>query len=194
MSTAEQRQKPTKERLRQAKGEHERVVMEHVYPDGRKETATTERMLDGSVLDRLASRGSITGDQYNAGAVFYADWYASGLAASGVVDLEKPIVDNSPKPDPTSRMDAQTRYAKAVKAIGIVHSLPLTCMILSEESLEAYGRRRLGYKNPKDCRTAAVTALRISLDALDMYYHGDRRHRYGASHVSGYRPEIKPGY
>lgn len=179
----------TPQRIAQAKGEFEEVNTE---TEARHTGYTnTVRMLDGSILDRLASRGSISGDQYHAGVRFYRDWYASGLAASGVVDVEKPVVDNSPKPDPVARLDAATRYAQAVKALGISNSNVLTSVVLSEEPPAQYGHRRFGYKDAKAALFATIGALKCALDELDWHYHGKRRSHLNNSHVSDYRPTIR---
>lgn len=71
---------PTIERLRKAGRD-----VEAFTPDENLHHKAI-RLLDGHVLARLAVRGTITGDQQGAGTQFYADWYTSGLAASGVID------------------------------------------------------------------------------------------------------------
>lgn len=81
---------PTPERLARAGKDVEPVNTE---PDTNPNYKNTVRLLDGSILDTLASRGVITGDQYGAGSQFYSDWYYSGLANSGVIDPCRVVVD-----------------------------------------------------------------------------------------------------
>lgn len=181
---------PTRERLARA-GDDVEVVIIDDKEEGR--TVATLRMLDGSVLDMLLSRGTITGDQYHAGAGFYQDWYLSGLAASGVIDPTRVVVDGSGRTLTTDRqLDAMTRYKDAVKALGITHGLVMQSIVLLEETLEAFGRRRYGYAKAKLAKTASITALRNALDELDLHYHGKRERRLRHGHTTDYRPAIKP--
>lgn len=180
---------PTPQREKIAAGDVDREALLTV--DG--ETVVTIRMLDGSLLDMLLSRGQIDGDQYHAGGQFYADWYYSGLATSGVIDPMKDHVDNSPGAGESDRrLDAMTRHKNAIQALGMTLSQHVVCMLLNEEKPESYGRRRYGRKSPKLAKTSALDALKDALDALDIHYNGPRRNRQRAGHVAGYRPNIGP--
>lgn len=177
---------PTPERLARAAGDVDFVIVEDKE---RNETVSTIRMLDGSVLDMLVSRGAVTGDQYHAGARFYEDWYLSGLAASGVIDPTRVIVDGSGRTHTTERqLAAMTRYKDAVKALGMSHGIVMQCVVLAEEKLEEFGRRRYGYSQAKLAKTAAITALRDALDELDHHYNGPRKVRSRHTHATDYRP------
>jgi hypothetical protein len=159
---------PTLERLAKAKGHYD----EFITDSGRR----TKRMLDGDVLELLNGRGSITGDQYVAGKTFYQDWYKSGLAASGVVDVAREVVDGGThKPVSDHQLDALFRWKRAVQAIGIVHSKPVICLVLCDEPLLDYGRRVFRRQQEKQATVAAITALQLGLQALDYHYHGQRR-------------------
>lgn len=185
--TADRTIGPTAERLAKA-GED----VEAFTPD----TSTNFRairMLDGHVLERLASRSVITGDQYQAGMRFYADWYFGGLAASGVIDPGRIIVDGGIQEQVSKRkMEAAHRWGHAVRAVGKVHSLVLIDVVLHETSLEAYGRRRYGSSSPKIAKRDATVALMDALESLDHHYYGMRNVKTRASHVDGYRPIIVP--
>lgn len=180
---------PTPQREQVAAGDIDREALLTV--DG--ETVVTIRMLDGSLLDMLLSRGQIDGDQYHAGVQFYADWYYSGLATSGVIDPMKDHVDNGAgASESDKRLDAMTRHKNAVQALGQTLSQHVICMLLNEESPESYGRRRYGRKSPKLAKTSAIDALKDALNALDVHFNGPRRNRQRTSHADGYRPDIGP--
>jgi len=149
------------------------------------------RLLDDHVLESLQSRRRISGDEYNAGMRFYGDWYMAGLSDSGVIDPGRVIVDGG-KFDNVSdvKLSAMTRHHRALQALGLIVSHVLTCVLLTEESLEAYGHRVCGYKNSKQAKLAATERLKQSLAALDYYYYGQRHTRMQAGHVDGYRPVI----
>jgi len=148
------------------------------------------RMLDGHVLERMASQGAISGDQYNAGVQFYGDWYYSGLAASGVIDPGRVVVDGGQiMHESDVRLAAMTRWKRAVQAIGIVHCQVLTDVVLNEMTMEAYGRK-LGQAAPKLAKLAARVALIGALTELDHHYYGQRQSKQRASHASDYRPGI----
>jgi len=174
---------PTKERLRKA-GE---AFEDFITDTG----ARTKRMLDGSVLDKLVSRRSITGDQYTAGAQLYKDWYLAGFASSGVIDPGAVVVDGGKADMVNDRtLDAAGRFAKAILAIGKVHSHPLINIILLEEPMVQYGWKRHGYKNDDYAKLAAIVDLRSALTALDLYYYGHKKTKGGSSHAADYRPSI----
>jgi hypothetical protein len=151
------------------------------------------RMLDGHPLERLASRGVITGDQYHAGTRFYGDWYYSGLAASGVIDPAREVVDGGVIMHESDRkLAAMTAYKRAVQAIGVIHSTVITDLVLLEQPVEDWGRRWFGQKAPKLAKAQAHAALILALTALDHHYYGQRQNRAHVSHVDGYRPGIVP--
>ena len=182
---------PTKERLRKARDEWERNVIE-IGEGESKVSSLTYRMLDGSVLDNLASRKVITGDQYTAGVQLYQDWYLAGFASSGVIDPSRDVVDGGVIAGANDRvLDAAGRFAKALLAVGKVHSHPLINIILIEQPLNEYGLRRFSIKDEKDARLKAITALQLALEQLDYHYYGQRKTRGGSSHVADYRPSIQ---
>lgn len=175
---------PTKERLRKAGDE----IEDFVTDTGK----LTRRMLDGSVLDNLASRKVITGDQYTAGVQLYEDWYLARFASSGVIDPSKDVVDGGMIAGANDRvLDAAGRFAKALIAVGKVHSHPLINIILIEESLTIYGQKRFSIKDEKDARLKAITALQLALEQLDFHYYGHRHTKGGHSHAPDYRPSIQ---
>lgn len=176
---------PTPERLKLA-GD---AVEDFVTDTGRH----TVRMMDDSVLDYLNNRGCITGDQYHAGSQFYADWYYSGLANSGVIDPGRVVVDGGPGAQASDKkLDAMTRWKDAVQAVGRVHSAVLVAVVLLGERLDHYGRRRFKQTNRERQRLTAITALQLALEALDGHYYGKRRARTVSAHAEGYRPGIEP--
>lgn len=180
----------TPDRLKKAGDEWERNVIEMGEGEN-KVSSLTYRMLDGSVLDNLASRKVITGDQYTAGVQLYQDWYLAGFASSGVIDPSKDVVDGGVIAGANDRvLDAAGRFAKALIAVGKVHSHPLINIILIEQPLNEYGLRRFAIKDEKDARLKAITALQLALEQLDYHYYGQRKTRSGSSHLDDYRPNI----
>lgn len=176
---------PTPERLRKAGRD-----VEAFTPDESIHHRAI-RMLDGHVLARLVSRAVITGDQFNAGTQFYGDWYTSGLAASGVIDPGRVIVDGGdPMRESDRKLAAMTRYKRAVQAIGLIHSTVLTDLLLLEQNLEAWGRRWRGYKNRKQAIQCAQDALVFALDALVNHYYGRRHMAPSYGMVAGAKPVV----
>lgn len=173
---------PTPERLHRA-GDH---VTTHKTSEGR----TAIRFTDSDILEHMESRGMIDADQYACGKRWAGDWYQAGLAASGVVDPGRVIVDGgNPEPGIIQRMEHAHHWAKACKAIGPVHCHPLTDMVLLEMPATVYAMRHLGHRDPKDARLAAYTLLRSSLDALVLHYLGARRQQSRYSRGGGDRQD-----
>jgi hypothetical protein len=177
---------PTRERLAKALEDQ----IEIVTPD-ESEHWRAIRMLDANALEYLRARQCITGGQYEAGHRFYSDWYHAGLAASGVIDPGRVIVDGGNRDAVAERrLEALHAWQRAVQGVGLIHSTILSDILLSEERLESWGRRRRGQNNPKLARHAAITALSLALEALELYYYPPRLDRTRASHAPDYRPTI----
>ncbi len=154
---------------------------------------TGVRMTDSDILGHLASRSVISQDQLAAGERYYKSWYRAGLAASGVVDPERVIVDGgNPEPAASMRLEALGDWASATKAIGKILAHPLIEMVLFEETATVYAMKYLRKRDPKDCRLAAYTVLGLSLDALVMHYMGPKRARSHYAMADGARPVIHP--
>lgn len=185
---------PTKERLRHA-GED----VEAFSPDENVNFKTL-RMLDGSPLEKLATAGrnndrkGITGEQYHAGARYFADAFHAQLLASGVIDPTKQRVDCEGYKDiPDRRLAAQTRFNRACKAIGPVHQFVLDDVVLAESPIHVFADRFRQFSRHRDRMVAALTALRMALDALDIHYNGNRRMAQAYhSHADNYRPTLSP--
>lgn len=178
---------PTPERLRMAGEDVEAVsAIEN-------EHWQAIRLLDNHPLEYLRKRDCITGNQHSAGHQFYSDWYFGGLANSGVIDPGRIIVDGGGgDPHGERRMFALTRWQKAVKALGMVHSTTLIDLLLMEQKFHEWGLRRFNQANRERARQAAITAMVLALEQLDIHYHGPRRSRMRDSHVGDYRPAIDP--
>lgn len=180
---------PTPERLAKA-GD----AVEVSTPD-QSENWRAIRLSDESPLEYLRCRNAVTGDQYAAGHRYYNDWYKSGLANSGVIDPGRIIVDGG-KIDhwPDVKLDAMTRYNRALKAIGPVLGNVLSDLLVNASPLrlEDYGQRKCKQNNVKLARLAATAQLKLALDALDYYYYGQRKSRPHVFHAEDYRPEILP--
>jgi hypothetical protein len=176
---------PTPERLLMAGDSVE------VFTPSENENWRAIRLLDKHVLEEMRSRKAISGDQYSAGMRFYGDWFLSGLANSGVIDPGRIIVDGG-KMDYLNdiKMSALTRHHRAIQALGLIVSHVLTCVLLTEESLQSYGHRVCGYKNPKQAKLAASERLKQSLAALDYYYYGKRETKVRSAHAEDYRPSV----
>jgi hypothetical protein len=172
---------PTPERITQANGSH--------HPEKTDEGRTRFRFTDNDILEHLQSRSIITGEQYACGKRFYNDWYQSGLAASGVVDPGRVVVDGgNAAPVQIRQMDAAHRWVKACKAVGVVLCHPLTDMVLLETTATVYALRYLRKRDPETARLTAYTLLGAALDALVLYYLGPRHSR--SHYHRGERPEI----
>lgn len=176
---------PTPERLKMAGDAVE------VFTADENENWRAIRLLDDHVLEDLRSRGSVTADQYHAGMRFYSDWYLSGLANSGVIDPGRVVVDGG-KADHLNdiKLSALNRWQKAVQALGLIQSQVLTDILLGEETLASYGQRRCGQRAPKLAKVAATSVLKHALDALDLYYYGQRKTKVRTAHAPDYRPNI----
>lgn len=159
------------------------------------EGRTTVRFTDGDIVEYMSSRGMINGDMYDCGKRFYADWWRSGLAASGVVDPGRVIVDGgNPEPGIIRRMEFAQSWAVACKAVGDVLCDALTDMVLLDMPATTYAMRNMGHKDPKDARVAAYAVMRLALDALVLHYMGPRHmrrcyHRAGDA-IPSHRPEM----
>ena len=178
---------PTPERLAKA-GD----AVEAYTPD-QSENWRAIRLSDESPLEYLQGRGAITGDQYAAGMQYYGDWYKSGLANSGVIDPGRVIVDGGQVEHwSEQKLDAMTRYNRALKAVGPILSGVLSDLLANgnPEKLEDYGRRKCGQKSFKLARLAATSQLKLALNALDHHYYGQRLTRAHVAHVDDYRPGI----
>lgn len=162
-----------------------------IYSATENEHWRAVRLLDKHVLEFCQSRGIISGDQYTAGLQFYSDWYMSGLGNNGTIDPCRVVVDGGAMEHFSEMaLDALNRYNAALKALLPPLSTCLVDLLISEESLESWGRRHHGHKSPKLAKLAAQTILKAALAALDYHYHGRRHTRTRASHAPGYRPTI----
>ena len=185
--------KPTPERLTKAGDDFEEVITGIVDRNGVVDEKITLRLLDGSVLDMLLSRSTITTDQYIAGGQFYSDWYYAGFANSGVVDPTKEHVDGGSSDQMQDRtLDAAGRFFKACIKLSEPHLNVLNNVLLLETTLESYGRKRYGRNDPKDARLASITSLQDALTSLDHHYYGKRDAKTRAAHQPDYRPSITP--
>lgn len=185
--------KPTPERLAKAGSDFEEVITGIVDRNGVVDEKLTLRLLDGSVLDMLLSRSTITTDQYNAGSKFYLDWYIARFGNSGVVDPTKEHVDGGTIDLMQDRtLDAAKRFNKAAFALSEPHLNVMNNVVILEMTLLDYGRKRYRRKDSKDARLASITSLQDALTALDHYYYGKRDAQTRASHEADYRPIITP--
>jgi hypothetical protein len=176
---------PTPERIKRANGGIESRVTE----SGR----TGFRATDCDILNHLASRKIIDSDQFQSGEKYHKAWYNAGMAASGVVDPFRVIVDGgNPEPAAAARLEALGEWASATKAIGPTLAHPLVNMILLEETATVYAMRYMGKRDPKDARLAAYVALGLALNALVDHYLGPRRQRSRYHMDDGARPIIMP--
>lgn len=174
---------PTPERLAKAGTDIESFTADNNRP--------TVRMLDGSPLEKLATRKLITGDQYHAGLRYYGDWYQAGFAASGVIDMAKERVDTSTKPEISDNvLAAQTRHAHALKAVDADSAHVLSDVVLTEMPLTTYADRFREFSQFRERRAIALNLLRKALSQLDRHYHPPRRNDMTAAHEDGYRPII----
>jgi hypothetical protein len=177
---------PTRERL--AKAEPDQV---EIVSAGENEHWQAIRLVDSHVLEYLRARECITGDQHSAGHQFYSDWYWAGLAASGVIDPGRVIVDGGQIEHASDRkLFSLSRWQKAVQGVGKVHSNTLIDLLLTEETLHGWGARRFRQANRERARQAAITALVLALEQLDIHYHGRRDTRTRAAHAPDYRPSM----
>lgn len=151
------------------------------------------RMLDNHPLEFLRGRDCITGDQYSAGQQFYSDWYYGGLAASGVIDPGRVIVDGGQIEHTSDRkLFALSRWQKAVRGVGKVHANTLIDLLLTEEPMHAWGARRFGQANRGRARQSAITAVVLALEELAIHYFGPRHAGTRVGHTEDYRPTIVP--
>jgi len=172
---------PTPERLAKAGRAVEPVESETGYE--------TLRMLDGSPLEQLATIGKrsprkgITGDQYHAGARYYADAYAAGMFASGVMDPAQERVDGGQHKDIAAyRLEALSRYNAALKALDRISAAILSDIVLHEMPIAVYAERFHRFPQARERRAIALQRLRDALDQLDEHYYPPRRDGVRAVH------------
>ncbi len=184
---------PTPERLAKA-GD---MVEEFTPADAQHHRA--KRMLDGSPLDVLRHRGKknpakgITSDQYNAGFRFYSDWYQSGFAASGVIDLAKERVDCEGAHDVSERaLAAQTRFNHAVRTLDYDAKHILDDVVLMETPLNIYSDRFREFAQHRERRAIALMLIRKGLDQLARHYWPPRRDGIRSQMEPGSRATIQP--
>ena len=184
--TADEPQRPTPQRLAMAGLDVE------TFTPAENENWKAIRLLDGHVLEKLSSRGAITEDQKGAGSLFYGDWYHAGLAASGVIDPGRVIVDGGQIEYHSDRqMFHLTRWQRAVQAVGLIHSQVLTDVVLNEMPLHVYGVKRYRITGRRSAYERGTASLIDALDALVIHYLGARRRStMRATHATGYRPQI----
>ncbi len=174
---------PTPERLARAGEDVEAFIAENNRP--------TLRMLDGSPLERLATRRKITGDQYHAGCRYFADAYGGGLLASGVIDLSAERVDCQTAPELTDhRLAAQTRFAHAHKALDRDKAHVLSDVVLSEMPISVYADRFREFLQKRERLAVALNLLRAALTQLDLHYNPPRRTTMQTAHQPDYRGTI----
>lgn len=180
---------PTPERLAKAG--------ESVEPVESDTGFTTLRLTDKSPLDDLANKGrkspekGITGEQYYAGCRYYEDAFKSGILGQGVIDLEQERVDGGEfKGVSESRLDAMTRYNKALRSLDRASKHILSDVVLSDVPLNVYADRFREFKQPRERRAIALQRLRDALDQLGEFYYPPRRNRSVSSHLADYRPII----
>lgn len=159
----------------------------------------TIRLLDGSPLEYLASLGrktprkGINGDQYQAGARYFADAYAARLLPSGVIDLAKDRVDGGNHADMADVvLAAQTRFNHALRAVDGDSRRILSDVVLSEIPLQTYANRYRAFPQARERRAIALNLLRKALDQLYAHYYQPRRGGIVAAHQPDYRPSIPP--
>jgi hypothetical protein len=177
---------PTSERLAKAGDDVEDFISSDDH--------LTRRMLDGSILDRLWSRQTIDGDQYNAGVKYYKDWYLGGFAASGVVDATKPYVDGGdPMAGQTVRLHHANRFGKAAIAIGRVLSSIVGDAVLHEQPMDFLCHRYSKSTDRDRARADVITVMKLGLDALALHYFGPRgrRSHYHREDEATNRPDLR---
>lgn len=165
---------PTPERLAKAGRAVELVESETGYE--------TIRMLDSSPLEQLATLGKknprkgITGDQYAAGCRYFGDAYQAGIHASGVIDPAAVRVDGGQHKDVASfRLEAMTRYNRALKALDVLSAHILARVVLHELPLNTYAERYQQFPLARERRAIALQRLRDALDQLDQHYYPPRK-------------------
>jgi hypothetical protein len=107
---------------------------------------------DAVVVDDLAARGLITPQQHRAARYLLRD-----------------------------RKARNERYVQALALVQPKFSLHLVALLHENETLEAYGKHIMGFKNPREAEAWALQRLRASLEALADVYRGR-----GAKEFPGY--------
>jgi len=142
---------------------------ENVDREGRK-SGETIRTYDGDVLGLLLKKGSITHLEHAAGEWLYRHWYEGGLAASGIVDLTKPLVDTSTyEPVAVHQLEHRQQYALALDAIGPRHAHAITAIVIGNMAIMDYAARFGRYSGRNSASAATVTLLAQALDELSDY-------------------------
>lgn len=150
------------------------------------------RLTDDKPLEYLQSRDLITSDQYQAGSMFYRDWYMGLGSSDKATDPSRIVVDGGGyDPIEDRRLFCLHRWKRAVQAVGLVHSTVLTDVVLHGIALHEWGTKFFGQKNRERARQAGITATILALEALVIHYYGPRKGGIRTVHVAqDYRPDI----
>jgi len=150
----------------------------------------TIRLTDESALEKM--RGTLTGDQYNACNMFYCDWYVSGMAASGVIDLTREYVDHYRAVEMSDRkLDAMTRFNAAMRGVGRLPLRPIIAIVLFNVRFADYGRRYGPHSNSKLATVWAKGQFDGAANALVYHYFGRRDQQVVTAHAEDYRPRMR---
>lgn len=150
------------------------------------------RLTDDKPLEYLQSRDLITSDQYQAGSMFYRDWYIGIASADRATDPSRIVVDGGgADPAEDHRLFCLTRWKKAVEGVGLVHSTVLGDLICRGYQFHVWGEKFFGQKNRERARQAGINATILALEALVIHYYGPRKGGIRTRHMAAdYRPDI----
>ncbi len=143
---------------------------ENVDLTGRR-SSDTIRVYDGDQIGYLLKRRSISMAQWAAGDWLWQHWYNGGLAASGIVDLTKPVVDGGRRTDAVAvhQLAHRMEYAKALSTIEARHARILTAVVIGNMGLFDYAGRFGRYSDKTAATAVAMELLRHALTDLDAY-------------------------
>lgn len=101
-----------------------------------------------------------------------------------IVGSETPLVDSlalkgfiTPSMHRAARLFAIDKREKPLRCRAAIQELPtakqphITALLVDGESLDAYGKRIMGYKNKNEAETWAIGALKGALASLADHYH-----------------------
>lgn len=169
---------PTPERL--AKGDIVRSTGGGAVAEGgleglRRSFKTPEPTKAEEVLSRLHRKCSLDHDpgmnerMYEAGKKYDATVYLAGMGGIGAQDLLALRGDGNPAhmmPVSAAAADARLRLRKAWTILNPKLARAVHALLIDGHDAASVGRELSTYKTPKECSTAALTALRIALWTL----------------------------
>lgn len=184
---------PTPERLARAIGEDGKPMISEIELGSDNINWRAYRLNDAPLGRlRMAAKPKITGDQFNAGELYFGVVYYAGMMASGVVDPGRVIVDGGQYKDiPDRLIAAKARYEHIIKRMPHELHHITDAVVVQEIPLAEYAERFNRIKERRIRQAVALDRLTMGLDWLVRHFDIGSKAVRSRSYV-GERPIIMP--